>query len=52
MRYYHKHTCSCYSCQVLMKLQFSQQIFKNIQISNFMEIHPVGAELVHVDKQM
>ena len=35
----------------LMKLEFSQQIFKkNTQISNFMKICPVGAELFHVDR--
>jgi len=36
-----------YSCQILMKLEFS----KNSQISNFMEIRPVGAELFHADRQ-
>ena len=36
-----------------MKIEFSQQIFKkNIQISNFMKIRPVGAELFHADGQM
>jgi hypothetical protein len=34
-----------YSCQILMKLEFSRQIFeKNTQISNFMKIRSVGAE--------
>jgi len=33
-----------------MKLDFSQQIFgKNPQISNFMKIRPVGAELFRAD---
>jgi hypothetical protein len=32
-----------------MKLEFSQQIFKKIQISNFMKIRPLEAELFHVD---
>ena len=33
-----------------MKLEFSQKIFeKNIWICNFMKIHPVGAESLHVD---
>ena len=30
-----------------MKLEFSLHILKNIQISNFMQIHPVGAQLFH-----
>jgi len=35
-----------------MKLDYSQQIFlKNTQISNFMKIHPVGAELFHAGRQ-
>ena len=34
-----------YSCQILMKLEFSRQIFKNTKISNFMEVCPVAAEL-------
>jgi len=35
-----------------MKLEYSRQIFeKNLQISNFMEIHPVEAELFHADRQ-
>ena len=37
-----------YSCQILTKLECSCQIFKNPQMSNFMKIHPVGAELFHV----
>jgi hypothetical protein len=28
-----------------MKLEFSGQIFKNTQISKFMEVCPVGAEV-------
>jgi hypothetical protein len=41
-----------YSCQILMKLEFSRQIFeKNFQIWNFMKIRPVGAELFHADGQ-
>ena len=32
-----------------MKLKFSQQFSKNLQISNFMKIRPVGAELFHAD---
>jgi hypothetical protein len=35
-----------------MELEFSRQIFKkNPQISNFIKIRPVGAELFHADGQ-
>jgi len=40
-----------YSCQILMKLEFSRQDFENTQISNFMTIRPVGAELFHADER-
>jgi len=41
-----------YSCRVLMKLEFSLNIFsKNAQISNFIKIEPVGAGLFHTDGQ-
>jgi hypothetical protein len=43
--------CSRYSCQILKKLEFSRQIFKNTQISNFVKIHPVGAQLLHVERR-
>jgi hypothetical protein len=32
-----------------MKLEFSGLIFENTQISTFMKIRPVGAELFHAD---
>jgi len=32
-----------------MKLIFLERFSKNIQISNFVKNHPVGAELFHVD---
>jgi len=32
-----------------MKLEFSRQILKSIQISNFMKIRPMGTELFHAD---
>jgi hypothetical protein len=32
-----------------MKLKLSRQIFENTQISNFMKIRPVGAEMFHAD---
>jgi hypothetical protein len=37
--------------QILMKLEFSQQIFQNIQISNFMKFCLVEAELLSVEGQ-
>ena len=41
-----------YSYQTVVKLELSQQIFfKNPQISNFIKIHPVGAELFLSDRQ-
>ena len=36
-----------YSCTILMKLEFFQQIFG--ESSNFMKFRLVGAELFHVD---
>ena len=33
----------------LNEIQFSQHIFKNVQISNFVKIRSVGAELFHAD---
>jgi len=35
-----------------MKFKFCQQILKNIQISNFIKLHPVRAELFLVDGQI
>jgi hypothetical protein len=32
-----------------MELEFSRDIKKNTQISNFMKIRPVGTELFHAD---
>ena len=41
-----------YCCLILMKLEFFFGKFsKNTQISNFMKIRPVGAELFHADGQ-
>jgi hypothetical protein len=34
-----------------MKPEYSRQIFEKFQISNFMEIRPVGAELSHEDRR-
>jgi hypothetical protein len=41
-----------YSCQILMELEFSQQIFKKFSNTNFMRIHPVEVNLLPADKQM
>ena len=46
------HVKCRYSCQIVMKLEIARQIFgKKIQIPNFMEIRPVGAELFHADRR-
>ena len=39
-----------YSGQILTELEYSQQIFKkNSQMSDFMKIRAVGAELIHAE---
>jgi hypothetical protein len=40
-----------YSCQILMNLDFCRQILEKFQISNFMKIRPVGAELFQADRR-
>jgi hypothetical protein len=41
-----------YSCQILKKLKIIPKDFrKNTQISNFIEIRPVGADLFYVDRR-
>ena len=40
-----------YSCQTLMKLEFSPKILAKTEVSNFNKIMPVGAELFHADGQ-
>jgi hypothetical protein len=40
-----------YSCQILMKLEFSRRIFEVYSNAKFHENHPVGAELFHLDGQ-
>jgi hypothetical protein len=40
-----------YSCQILMKPEFSRQIFKNTRILNLMKIRPVAVDLFHADGQ-
>jgi len=39
-------------CGILMKIEFYGQFSKYSQISNFMKICQVGAELFHVGRQM
>jgi hypothetical protein len=36
-----------YCCQILIKLEFSQQIFEKSSNKNFMKIRQVGRELFH-----
>ena len=38
-----------YSCPILMKLYFLDRFSKNYQMSNFMKICPVAAELFHTE---
>jgi hypothetical protein len=40
----------CYSCQILIKLEFSHQIFEKYSNSKFHNIRPVEAELFHVHR--
>jgi len=40
-----------YSCQVLMELGFSRQIFGKTPISNLIKILPVASELFNADRQ-
>jgi hypothetical protein len=40
-----------YSCQILMKPEFADRFWKKIHMSNVIKIHPVAAELFHVDGQ-
>jgi hypothetical protein len=45
-------TCSLrYFCLILMKVNFLDTLLKHTQISNVMEIHPVGTKLFHADGQ-
>jgi hypothetical protein len=46
--------CTClhikYSCRILINLNFLFRFSKNFQMSNFMKILLVGAELFHEDR--
>jgi hypothetical protein len=57
VRYHHKCTnvfmySTHYSRHILMKLEFSWQIFKKILVWTFMKICAVRAKSFHVDEQM
>jgi hypothetical protein len=41
-----------YFCYVFVKVEFCRQILICIQISIFMKMRPVGAELFHADQQI
>ena len=43
------HVKCRYSCQILMKLEISRRIFKNIPMQNFIKILPVVYQLFHAD---
>jgi hypothetical protein len=40
-----------YSCQIVMKLEFSRHISENTQITNFMTVRAVRAELFHAKRR-
>jgi hypothetical protein len=40
-----------YSCQILMKIEFSQQIPEKCSNIKLMKIRPVSAELFHTEEQ-
>jgi len=44
---------NCYSCQIVMQLEFYRQIFflKNTRVSNFINFGREGADLLHADGQ-
>ena len=43
------HVSTRYTSEILMKLEFSRQIFEKAQVSNFIKIRPVGVALFHAD---
>jgi hypothetical protein len=52
IKYVHWSSCNTAIILVrLMKLEISLKIFETTQISNFMKLRPVGAELFHADRR-
>jgi hypothetical protein len=45
------YNTTCYSCQILMKLELLGVVSNNAPISNFMMIRSVGTELFHAEGQ-
>jgi hypothetical protein len=45
------HVQCRYCWQVLVKVEFSRQLEKNVQIPNFMKILRAGAETFHADRR-
>jgi hypothetical protein len=41
--------CYCYSCQILIKLDFLERFSKNTQIQNLIKIRPLRADLFHAE---
>jgi hypothetical protein len=40
-----------YTCHILLKVEFSQELFEKWSTSNITQIHPMEAQLFHVDGQ-
>ena len=46
------YVTTCYSCRILMKLEFPQQIFeKMLEREVSLKFSPVGAEFFHADER-
>jgi hypothetical protein len=45
------YTCLHVNCQILIKLQYSREALYTTQISKFMTVRLVGAELFHADRE-
>jgi len=42
---------SHYSCHILLNLEISRQIMANHQISTFLKLRPLGAEVLNADRR-